>query len=490
MATVHQVRVMLVAVACLVVLVLCPYIASSGLIRALLRWDSVSTAEGADHDRYWHSTGIGRATRLGPMYALPQVKNTAKVLPQVMDTAKALPQVMDTAKATGVGHNAGPVSGIRAMSNPIANPSTVSRVSRETPGHGEPATRAPASRQSPGSGPPGEAERKAFASYSESLRALGADTYAKLNQYTCRFVEDHSAPSTPYNPTDVAIVSLLSASVASLRERYVLGLEVLGSSLEKHAPKDIPRVLMLLEGTPCDELCIRRLHDTGWRICHVPHINPPHPSDFQRFKDQFVKLAMWNMVQYRRIVYMDADTLAVGNLSRLLSTNVSVASRAPLAVAQDISAGRWVSGFNMGVAVIPTNRSEFVRLFDLVTSDAVTYQRTMSEQGFLSVVYKGLWRKLAFEDNANLAAWLWDRALWLRKRSEIRLVHYTMEKGWEITAKSSYAEIGKHWTQTRDLLCTRRCKSASTCGLAKPTGCDCSKVAGTVCGAAASSNQL
>eukprot|EP00117_Sycon_ciliatum_P026275 scpid71965/ scgid1526/ Putative glucuronosyltransferase PGSIP6; Glycogenin-like protein 6; Plant glycogenin-like starch initiation protein 6 len=315
-----------------------------------------------------------------------------------------------------------------------------------------------------GIGVPSITERTAFGNYYLSLSGVnGSD---KLLKYTCRFTEDHSWPHTPGNPGELAIVSLLSASVPSLLLDYILGLEVLGTSLDRFAPKSVPRVLMVLEGTDCDELCMRRLHDTGWRICHAPPIKPPRPSDFARFKDQFVKLLMWNMVQYKRVVYMDADTLAVGRLERLLATPVSMASNEPLAVAQDIFNGKWVDGFNMGVAVIPTNRTEFVRLFNLLESDSVEYESTMSEQGFLSVIYKNVWTKLAFEDNANLAAWLWDKSLWQSKKSDIRLVHFTMEKGWKIDSKSKYAEIGRLWKDTRDLLFARRLTSIDTYDLA------------------------
>lgn len=327
--------------------------------------------------------------------------------------------------------------------------------------------------------PPSPEELKAYGSYYERVGKEDGGSLRK--KFQCQFSLDNTWPATPDKPEPVAILSMLSATVPSLLKDYVVGLEVLGYSLFEHCPSNVHRIVMLLEGSPCEKTCQDRLHDAGWKICTAPKVVPPHPSDFPRFRDQFVKLVLWNMVQYKTIVYMDADTLAVGSLDRLLGTEVGLSKKRPMAVAQDISAAKWVNGFNMGVAVIPTNGTEFVRLHRLMAGDKVKYRQDMSEQGFLNAVYGNAWVRLKFEDNANLAAWIWDKKQWKAKASDICVVHYTMEKGWQIKGRSAYLEIGKYWWDRRASVCAERCSQVARCAIAQALGCDCKAVANSVC---------
>ena len=38
-----------------------------------------------------------------------------------------------------------------------------------------------------------------------------------------------------------------------------------------------------------------------------------------RYREQFTKLVLWNMTSFERILYMDSDTLAVGDVSPMLT---------------------------------------------------------------------------------------------------------------------------------------------------------------------------
>ena len=184
------------------------------------------------------------------------------------------------------------------------------------------------------------------------------------------------------------------------------------------------------------------LTQAGWTLASMPRIAPRSGAEtFGRFIDQFSKLNLWNMVEYDRVLYFDSDCLVVGTLDALLAINVS---DAPLWVTRDIRAGQWVDGFNMGVFMIQPSAAEFARLMRAKDDPAVAYETMMSEQGLLNAVYRGVWRDFGFRNNANLAAFTDDPALWAREQREgLNVIHYTMNKPWE--CGPAYAAVCALW---------------------------------------------
>ena len=55
----------------------------------------------------------------------------------------------------------------------------------------------------------------------------------------------------------------------------------------------------------------------GWQPCLAPKVVPPHRSSFKRFEDQFIKLALFNLTQFSRVLYLDADCLVLRQLDLL-----------------------------------------------------------------------------------------------------------------------------------------------------------------------------
>jgi alpha-N-acetylglucosamine transferase len=66
---------------------------------------------------------------------------------------------------------------------------------------------------------------------------------------------------------------------------------------------------------------IKFLEDLGADVRVVDSLRPPSNVDTKtmrpRWKDQFTKLLMWNMTDYTRIVYIDADSIIVKQISEL-----------------------------------------------------------------------------------------------------------------------------------------------------------------------------
>ena len=162
---------------------------------------------------------------------------------------------------------------------------------------------------------------------------------------------------------------------------------------------------------------------------------------FFRFRDQFTKLILWKLTQYKAHIYFDADAFVVGNIDHLFKLPNKLNNC--LGVTRDIRGGTWQQTFNMGVFIVNSNTSEFNRLIRLKSDPNFKFETTMSEQGFLNVVYENKWYEIGFEYNANLAAFAQDPKLWKEKENNIRVIHYTMNKPWE--CGEPYLAVCKKW---------------------------------------------
>ena len=230
--------------------------------------------------------------------------------------------------------------------------------------------------------------------------------------------------------TDPPIRCLVSLFTNASQLEYVAGLSTLAKSAQKHGNSYFSDLVLIIQSDrQYDAAVLTAAQRFGWRLMAVPTIMPPRPSNFERFRDQFTKLHAWNMTQYDEVVYMDADAVFVN-----AATSFTSGEDCKIWAARDYRAGAFVDTFNMGVFAIKPNASEYARLLTMMESDAVPYETTMSEQGFLNAVYKGAWCELNFTKNANLAVW-WSgekqdalQHMWDMKRLEI--MHFTMSKPW------------------------------------------------------------
>ena len=205
-------------------------------------------------------------------------------------------------------------------------------------------------------------------------------------------------------------------------------------------------VLCMEERMPSLEI-LNKISSCGWNTMSVKRIPPnDEGATYPRFRDQFTKLILWKMDLFDRILYFDSDCLVIGSISGLFRKDVK--SR-QLFVTRDISAGKWLETFNMGVFMIKPDAAEFERLMLLKQTTKV--DAIMAEQGFLNEVYKGMWTEIGFEHNANLAAWTQDRSHW--NKATIHVIHYTMVKPWSCSSEPDYAPVCAIWLDYERTMC-------------------------------------
>jgi glycogenin glucosyltransferase len=156
----------------------------------------------------------------------------------------------------------------------------------------------------------------------------------------------------------------------------------------------------------------------------------------------FTKLAVWRQTQYSKIVYIDADIVALRNLDELFET------KADFAAAPDIG---WPDAFNSGLMVVTPNMGDYWALSALASSGD---SFDGADQGLLNQFYEHRpWQRLSFTYNCTPSAeYQWEPAYRYHK-SNIKSVHFIgKNKPWFVgrqasTGVGTYGElVGKWWS--------------------------------------------
>jgi hypothetical protein len=246
-----------------------------------------------------------------------------------------------------------------------------------------------------------------------------------------------------FEPFRNTAVVTLNTGPSKYVQAYINGTVVLGLSVKKHSKIDVDLILMEIKHKPLPDAVWPLLTQVGWKRCVVNKIEPPR-RPHRNFADQFTKLHMWGLLPYKSVVYMDSDTFAVGPIDALLTMDLDGKR---IGASRDFRAMKWTKGFNLGVCKIQPNATEYSRLLELVRSDSVEYENTMSEQGWLNVVYKDEWKDIGFWNNANMAA--------LSKMNEsqegLNVIHLTSPKPWKCN-DPHHEQIQKYCKLWKDYL--------------------------------------
>jgi alpha-N-acetylglucosamine transferase len=136
--------------------------------------------------------------------------------------------------------------------------------------------------------------------------------------------------------------------------------------------------------------------------------------------DNFVKLRLWEMEEYDRIVFLDADTIVLRSIDRLFSYPEFSAAPNVYESLSDIHR------LNSGVFVARPSRATFDAMIERLDQPDAYWRRT--DQTFLEAFFPD-WHGLPVFDNMLQYVWfnlpeLWDWA-------SVRVIHYQYEKPWE-----------------------------------------------------------
>jgi hypothetical protein len=243
----------------------------------------------------------------------------------------------------------------------------------------------------------------------------------------------------PYE-NELAVWSMISDD----HLKYAVGAAKLLKSLDIHSgaftsngKRKFDALIMMLAEKPLESRVRVYLESVGWRICQVSRIAPRDEANtYGRFRDQFTKLNLWLATEYTANYYLDADTLIVSSLvsntsaSNFFNLHTRLNDKFRLGATRDFREQSWHPSFNLGVFVLKPDSVEFARLIRLKNDPQFKFETTMSEQGFLNVVYEKQWFDIGFENNANLVVYKRANEYWRDRSNAIRVIHFTMVKPW------------------------------------------------------------
>jgi alpha-N-acetylglucosamine transferase len=136
--------------------------------------------------------------------------------------------------------------------------------------------------------------------------------------------------------------------------------------------------------------------------------------------DNFAKLRLWELEEYDRVVFVDADAIVLKNIDRLFGyPEFSAAPNVYESLAD-------FHRMNSGVFVAAPSRRTFAAMLKLLDAPRATWPRT--DQTFLQTFFPD-WHGLPVFFNMLQYAWFNLPELWDWKA--ISVLHYQYEKPWE-----------------------------------------------------------
>jgi alpha-N-acetylglucosamine transferase len=206
---------------------------------------------------------------------------------------------------------------------------------------------------------------------------------------------------------------------------YLPGVEVLGRSLEASGSA-IPRVVLVTQDISATAR--ERLLHLGWQLRDIEPIENPTADRllFPRFGAVFTKLRAWELVEFERVVLLDADTLVLRNVDDLFE-------RREFAAAPDFF---LPDRFNSGVMVLEPSTDTFQSMMETL-SVADSYDG--GDQGFLNTFFAN-WYTMPVEHRLpvgyNMAHFCYQflrghATLKATLERETKIVHYMLQKPWQ-----------------------------------------------------------
>lgn len=239
------------------------------------------------------------------------------------------------------------------------------------------------------------------------------------------------------------------AYVTLLYGGFLLGARVLAQSLkETGTTKD----MIALCTQSVDQATKDILVADGWTVKSIGNIHSPYEGQSFRgnyFSGIFSKLYVWNMTEYERVIYLDADVLVLKNIDHLFDCGTFCATF------------RHSDLFNAGIIVVQPNRT---LLNDMMKKIPLVQSYDDGDQGFLNVYFRSLiyspyfnWSdpkrnyrmmRMPTELNADIAFYYISNS-WSFKR-DVKIIHYTMGpiKPW-IWWTNRLFHLNSQWTSFR-----------------------------------------
>ena len=238
---------------------------------------------------------------------------------------------------------------------------------------------------------------------------------------------------------------------------YLAGVRTLRASLAEIGSPH-PLVVMVTDGIDADD---RRLLESEG--CLVRAVEPLRPrSDLAdsyanaRFAEVWTKLAVWRLVEFDRVVFLDADMLVVRAMDELFDLDLAPGAIAachacrcnPMRIAS--YPADWVPAncfytycrdarqttepgvenhLNGGLLVLDPDQSVYDDMVRRLADLGDLSRFPFAEQDFLDEYYRGTWQPLPYVYNALKTLPYQHPAMW--KAAAVKNIHYIIDKPWQ-----------------------------------------------------------
>ncbi|KAG9438961.1 hypothetical protein H6P81_019126 [Aristolochia fimbriata] len=212
-------------------------------------------------------------------------------------------------------------------------------------------------------------------------------------------------------------------------DEFLLGVRVLGKSIrETGSTKDM--VVLVSDGV--SDYAKELLKADGWIVELISLLANPNQVRPKRFWGVYTKLKIFNMTNYKKVVYLDADTIVVKNIEDLFKCGKFCANL------------KHSERMNSGVMVVEPSETTFK---DMMRQVGTLPSYTGGDQGFLNSYYVGFANAHVFDPNLTLEeinskpepemqrlSTLYNADVglymlankWMVDESELRIIHYTL----------------------------------------------------------------
>ena len=203
-----------------------------------------------------------------------------------------------------------------------------------------------------------------------------------------------------------------------LNDGYLPGAMVLGHSLRSTSTKH--KLACLIVANTLQPSTLDALHTLYDYVIPIPRLRTPQPANLYLMNRPdllytFTKIALWSLTQFRRIVYLDADVLAIRAPFELFDLPETVT----FAAAPDIG---WPDLFNTGVMLLTPSASVHAALTTLAASGD---SFDGADQGLLNQYYEHRgWERLSFRYNVTPSGGYQYEPAWRYFKSQVVLAHF------------------------------------------------------------------
>ncbi|KAJ3682339.1 hypothetical protein LUZ60_014912 [Juncus effusus] len=221
--------------------------------------------------------------------------------------------------------------------------------------------------------------------------------------------------------SDEAYVTLLYG------DQFVLGARVLGKSLRDTGTT---RDLVALVSDGVSPYAQDLLMADGWKVEKISLLTNPNPKSSRpkRFWGVYTKLKIFDLTMYKKVVYLDADTIVVKNIDDLFKCGKFCANL------------KHSERLNSGVMVVEPSHQLFQ---DMLSKVNTLSSYTGGDQGFLNSYYSDFPNAHLFDPNKNelkpepemqRLSTLYNADVglymlankWMVEEKELRIIHYTL----------------------------------------------------------------